>query len=536
MPEKDKTTNSILIITDQYTTQHVSSILTFSILKAEATRQILHKIKMIFFYTLSRLQGVLITGLLLLLTNIIADAQTGGAIYQTGPVMMRTKIYPFATVLNNGKIISFGGRENGFISCAYADLYDPSTNSFTESPMNFTHDMGAVAKLSDGRYFISGGGKDSGVPAYATSEMYDYTTNTFIVKAPMIAQRVLVASAQLTGGKVLLSGAWYDNNAASFGERYDPVTDTYTATGALNQPRAQGIILPTSDGGAVLAGGWPVYGGAFFTNTEYYNTATNTFENLNSELIPADAGWLLNAIYTRPIDDSRMSNGNYILLAFRSAPTLEFALIEFNPTTRLFSKLITSEPISGALTDGGFWDLILNRADNIAYVLGAKAGTDPQQICMVTVDLTTAHTYYPLTSYTLPAQEYLNPAMTYISSTGKILLQGISSYPDNFNATNKTYLLTPQLQVGIAEASTDSPVHISYYPNPSSDMVNVKIDNAKTSDFALNIYTIMGKLVKSETLKTKQGQINIADISNGIYTIEIKANGWSEKQKLIIQR
>ncbi len=491
---------------------------------------------MIFFCTLSRLQGVLITGLLLLLTNFIADAQTGGAIYQTGPVMMRTKIYPFASVLNNGKIISFGGRENGFISCAYADLYDPSTNSFSESPMNFTHDMGAVAKLSDGRYFISGGGKDYGVPAYATSEMYDYTTNTFIVKASMLAERVLVASAQLTGGKVLLAGAWYDNTAASFGELYDPVTDTYTATGALNQPRAQGIILPTTDGGAVLAGGWPVYGGAFFTNTEYYNTATNTFENLNSELIPADAGWLLNAIYTRPIDDSRMNNGNYILLAFRSAPNLEFALIEFNPSTRLFSKLITSEPISGALTDGGFWDLILNRADNIAYVLGAKAGTDPQQVCLVTVDLTTGHNYYPLTSFTLPAQEYLNPAMTYVSSTGKILLQGISSYPDNFNATNKTYLLTPQLQVGIAEASKKSVAHISCYPNPSSDLVTVKIDNTNTSDFALNIYNLLGELVKSEKLKTNQEQINIADISNGIYTVEIKANGWSEKQKLIIQR
>jgi hypothetical protein len=66
---------------------------------------------------------------------------------------------------SNGKIISFGGRENGFVSCAYADIYDPSTNSFSEMPMNFTHDFAAVAKLSDGRYFIAGGGQDWGVPA-----------------------------------------------------------------------------------------------------------------------------------------------------------------------------------------------------------------------------------------------------------------------------------------------------------------------------------------------------------------------------------
>jgi len=486
--------------------------------------------------TISRLSGVIIAGLLLLLTNFISDAQTGGAIYQTGPVMMRAKIYPVASVLNNGKIISFGGRENGFVSCAYADIYDPSSNSFSESPMNFTHDMGAVAKLSGGMYFITGGGQNSGVPAYANSEMYDYTTNTFNIKASMIEARMMLASTQLISGKVLVAGAWYNNTAASYGELYDPITDAYIATGALNQPRAQPILLPTTDGGSVMAGGWPSYGGAVFTSTEYYNPSTNAFENLNSELIPADPGWLLNAIYTRPIDDSRMSNGIYILLAYRSAPTLEFALIEFNPTTKLFSKLITSEPLSGSLTDGGFFDLVLNRTDNIAYVLGVKAGTDPQQVCLVTVDLNTGHNYYPLTSYTLPTQEYLNPCMTYISSSQKILLQGISSYPDNFNATNKTYLLTPQLQVGIAEARYNSVANISYYPNPSSGLVTVKLNKMNTSDFALNIYNLMGELVKSEKLKENLQQINIEDLSNGIYIVEIKSKELIDMQKLIIQR
>ncbi len=288
--------------------------------------------------TTSGLAEVVFSGLLLLLTNFFSYAQTGGAIFETGPVMMKAKIYPVASVLDNGQIISFGGRENGFISCAYADKYDPSTNLFSDNAMNFTHDMAAVTKLSDGRYFIAGGGQNSGVPAYATTEMYDNATGTFTIKASMIAARMMLASTQLTSGKVLIAGAWYDNTAASYGELYDPVTDTYTATGALNQPRAQQILLPTTDGGAVMAGGWPTYGGAVFTGTEYYNASTNAFENLNSELIPDDAGWLLSAIYTRPIDDSRMSNGNYILLAYRSAPTLEFALIEFNPTTQVIFK------------------------------------------------------------------------------------------------------------------------------------------------------------------------------------------------------
>jgi len=53
---------------------------------------------------------------------------------------------------------------------------------------------------------------------------------------------------------------------------------------------------------------------------------------------------------------------------------------------------------------------------------------------------------------------------------------------------------------------------------------------------ALNIYNIMGVLVKSEMLKQSQRQINIRDLSNGIYMITIKSKDLTEKQKLIIQR
>lgn len=483
-----------------------------------------------------RLSGIIIAGFLLLVTSFISDAQTGGAIYETGPLMMRAKIYPVASALDNGKIISFGGRESGFVSCAYADTYDPSTNLFSESQMNFTHDFAAVAKLSDGRYFIAGGGKNSGVPAYATTEMYDQTTGTFSTTASMITARMMSAAVQLTTGKILIAGAWYNTTAASYGELYDPLTDIYTATGTLNQSRSQPILLPTTDGGAVMAGGTPSYGGTAFTSTEYYNPSSNVFENLNSELIPADAGWLLYPIYTRPIDDSRMSNGNYILLAYRSEPTLEFTLIEFNPSTKLFSELVTSAPLSDSLTDGGFYDLVLNRAGNIAYILGLKANSSPKEVCLVTVDLTTGNSYYPPSSYTLLPQEHLAPSMTYINSTGKILLQGISSAPDNFSATNKTYLLTPQLTVGTAETRDNSAITIRYYPNPSSGLLTVKVENVKTEIFTLAIYNVMGELVRSENVKGNMQHINVSNLSNGIYTAEIKTKGWSERQKLIIQK
>jgi len=74
------------------------------------------------------------------------------------------------------------------------------------------------------------------------------------------------------------------------------------------------------------------------------------------------------------------------------------------------------------------------------------------------------------------------------------------------------------------------------YPNPASDIVTLNIENLNNADLTLNIYNVIGNLVKSEMLKQNNKQINIGDLSNGIYMVEIKSKEWSENQKLIIQR
>lgn len=77
---------------------------------------------------------------------------------------------------------------------------------------------------------------------------------------------------------------------------------------------------------------------------------------------------------------------------------------------------------------------------------------------------------------------------------------------------------------------------INMYPNPASDIVTLNIDNIDNQGSTVNIYNIMGSLVKTEILKQNQQQINVSEMSNGIYMIEIKSNEFFGKQKLIIQR
>ncbi|MDD5570195.1 MAG: T9SS type A sorting domain-containing protein [Bacteroidales bacterium] len=74
------------------------------------------------------------------------------------------------------------------------------------------------------------------------------------------------------------------------------------------------------------------------------------------------------------------------------------------------------------------------------------------------------------------------------------------------------------------------------YPNPASDVVKLNINEFVNEDLSLNIYNISGALVKSETLKQNQREINIGDLPNGFYQVEIKSKKFIEKQKLVILR
>ena len=76
----------------------------------------------------------------------------------------------------------------------------------------------------------------------------------------------------------------------------------------------------------------------------------------------------------------------------------------------------------------------------------------------------------------------------------------------------------------------------SVFPNPASEIVTLNTGNLNYTDLSVRIYNIVGKLVLSETLQQNQQQINIGDLYNGIYIIEIKSKEWTGKQKLIIHR
>jgi Secretion system C-terminal sorting domain len=491
------------------------------------------------------IQKFSVTLLIMLGITGILFAQTGGANYVAGPNMMRAKIFPPATLLDNGKVITFGGREVNFVSCSYSDLYDPTSNTFTESAMNYPHDGAATIKLADGRYFLVGGAEDLGIaPGYSTTEMYNPTTNTFDTKAGMIEKRCNVSGAQLVNGKVLIVGAWYNNNGAANAEIYDTSSNAFVAaSGPLVQPRAQPLVLPTNDGGAVIAGGYPTYGGSIYTAVEYFSSATNTFTTQSSEVIPADPGWLLYSVYTKPLSDLRMSNGNYVLLASRGgASGAEYALLTFDPATKLFSKFVTAVPLKDSLTDGGFFDVILNKADNFAYLMGVDSATDPNKLSLITVNLSTGEAFHPTNTFTMPASEYFYAAYTYMPAKQQILVQGINSTNAGyFTGTNKTYLLTPQITLGVNNSTAQKDFQISSYPNPAQNELNIVINNSKSSSINISLFDMLGREMIQDKIKiVNEGitrlQYPTQHLSPGIYNLVISSESQKITERIIIAK
>ncbi|MDV6167967.1 T9SS type A sorting domain-containing protein [Flavobacterium sp. DG1-102-2] len=89
---------------------------------------------------------------------------------------------------------------------------------------------------------------------------------------------------------------------------------------------------------------------------------------------------------------------------------------------------------------------------------------------------------------------------------------------DAFPSNGTVYRLAPTSVAGVPQFVTST---TRLYPNPASNVVNLKSDNVMVSEYA--IYNILGKLVaESKITETNNAQINIESLEKGIYFV--KAN------------
>jgi hypothetical protein len=130
-----------------------------------------------------------------------------------------------ASLLPDGTVLVCGGYSSDKSVFQTTEIYDPSTDSFSDGPlMDVVRGRHTATTLMDGRIILTGGEHNKSSNSTA---MYNPTTKSFSAGPDMIASRRSHFAALLPDGRVLVGGGFPDESYHST-EIYDPWRNSFT--------------------------------------------------------------------------------------------------------------------------------------------------------------------------------------------------------------------------------------------------------------------------------------------------------------------
>ena len=191
-----------------------------------------------------------------------------GTFTQTGSMAVGCVLHT-ATLLQNGKVLIVGGALSSRLDpVATAEVYDPATGTFTMTgAMATAREQHTATLLADGRVLIVGGTTSTGtgdLHRTATVEVYEPSTGSFSVTGSMAEARTLHTAMLLQNGKVLVAGGGDEDSTA---EVYDPATGSFSITGGMEIGRSGHTATLLPNGSVLIAGGGILAG---LTSAELY--------------------------------------------------------------------------------------------------------------------------------------------------------------------------------------------------------------------------------------------------------------------------
>jgi hypothetical protein len=203
-----------------------------------------------------------------------------------------------ATLLRNGRVLVVGGSDNGTHTLDTAEVYDPSIGAFSRAGhLNQPRVAHVAALLGTGKVLIAGGGR-GGMPggyiSYDTAELYNPSTRTF---SPMLARmhydRVGAAAVRLNDGRVLIVGGKSGKVMVGMrtlagmaplntAEIYDPEAGVFVATGNMSAPHYLATATILNNGNVLVVGGYTIQGPAVvgMRDAEVFLTESNVFSHV----------------------------------------------------------------------------------------------------------------------------------------------------------------------------------------------------------------------------------------------------------------
>lgn len=177
------------------------------------------------------------------------------------PMLGGSRSMHTSTLLNNGKVLSTGGKFSTGYSLPITELYDSTSGTWLQimesSPQHVARYGHTATMLPNGKVLVVGGKSVNGDSSLGSAELYDPVSGQWIQTGGLHAARWQHTATLLPNGKVLVAGGEYAGGTA---ELYDSDTGQWTAT--TNNLSAQhqqhtATLLPS---GKVLVAGGSAYG------------------------------------------------------------------------------------------------------------------------------------------------------------------------------------------------------------------------------------------------------------------------------------
>ncbi len=238
----------------------------------------------------------------------IYDPLAGGRA-STGALVHPGLFLPTLTLLPNGKVLVRGVAGTTYVT----ELFDPATGLWssagTPTEPRYFH---TATLLSNGLVLVTGGIRPSPNPmvpqtTIASAELYDPSTNSWTTTGSLNVGREMHTATRMTDGRVLVTGG-----VAPYGtvigasEIYEPTSQTWTSTSASIQGFHQAVLL--TDGTVLVAGGGGMGAmGSPSSSAFIFRPTANTWNVTRSLVTPRDSATLL-----------RLNSGSALIIGGRS--------------------------------------------------------------------------------------------------------------------------------------------------------------------------------------------------------------------------
>jgi PKD repeat protein len=118
-----------------------------------------------------------------------------------------------------------------------------------------------------------------------------------------------------------------------------------------------------------------------------------------------------------------------------------------------------------------------------------------------------------------------SPSHTYTSS---------GTYTITLIASNCifSHTITKTIQVGALSINENAVGNFEFYPNPTTNQITIKVDNQLLGS-VYTIYDTIGKSVLNGKISSELNVIDLGNLSNGVYIIEVASEGNYFKNKFI---